>query len=361
MNIYFLQKSQIFISFSYTSSSWRVLKYIFLLFFIFPLVNPHLSTTRDILLALEESLDREILGQKDLIRKLLITLFAWGHTLIEWVPWLGKTKAVKTLARVLGYDFKRISFTPDLLPTDLTGTEIYRPQTGKFEIRKWPIFTSILLADEINRTPPKVQSALLEAMEEHQVTIGNETLTLPSPFFVIATENPLEHEGTYPLPEAELDRFLMKIIISYPHPEDEKKIFSSENIPTKKQKPLEIQPKELLEIQSYIRENITIDPKIYDYISDILEMTRVRWRAWEKLSKKTLIAYGASTRAGLALIRCARVVALLEGRDYVTPDDIKYIAHDILRHRIGLSYEAVSEGISTDDIISEILAKVRIP
>lgn len=339
-------------------------------------MNSHLSSTRDIILALEKSITHDIIGQADLVRKLIITLFAWGHALIEWVPGLGKTKTVTTLARVLGYDSKRISFTPDLLPTDLTWVEIYRPQTGKFEIRKWPIFTNILLADEINRTPPKVQSALLEAMEERQVTIGNETLILPSPFFVIATENPLEHEGTYPLPEAELDRFFMKIIITYPNPEDEKKIFSQEKEISKSPLTLEhIKPKELVEIQDFIRKNIQVDKKIYDYISDILEATRIRSGAstvWMMQSEqkslesrvwnlKPLLSYGASTRAGLALIAWARVVALLEDRDYVTPDDIKYIAHDILRHRIGLSYEAISLGVSTDQIISEILGKVRIP
>jgi MoxR-like ATPase len=320
-------------------------------------MNPHLSSARDIILSLEEAIKSDIIGQHDLIRKLLITLFSSGHALIEWVPWLGKTRTVKTLAKVLGYDSKRISFTPDLLPTDLTGTEIYRPQTGKFDIRKWPIFTSILLADEINRTPPKVQSALLEAMEEGQVTIGNETLALPSPFFVIATENPLEHEGTYPLPEAELDRFFMKIIITYPSPEDEKKIFSwsaneQTSTPTN-----ELKTKELVEMRDYIAKNILVDAKVYDYVSDILEATRSRSSGDEPMH----LEYGASTRAGLALIDGGRVVALLEGREYVTPDDIKYLAHDILRHRIGLSYEAISLGISPDQIITEILGKVKIP
>ena len=336
-------------------------------------MNSHLSSTRDIILGLEKSITQDIIGQADLVRKLIITLFAWGHALIEWVPGLGKTKTVKTLARVLGYDSKRISFTPDLLPTDLTGVEIYRPQTGKFEIRKGPIFTNILLADEINRTPPKVQSALLEAMEEHQVTIGNDTLALPSPFFVIATQNPLEHEGTYPLPEAELDRFFMKIIISYPAPEDEKMIFSQrESTESSSSQSENINPKELIEIQEYIRQNIRVDAKILDYISSILEVTRGRHASTKStedsinsdarmMNLHPLLSYGASTRAGLALIDGARVVALLEGRDYVTPDDIKYIAHEVLRHRIGLSYEAISLGTTPDQIISEILGKVRIP
>ncbi len=346
-------------------------------------MNPHLSSTRDIILSLESSMNSVIIWQNDLIRKLITSLFAWGHVLIEWVPWLGKTKTVKTLAHVLGYDFKRISFTPDLLPSDLSGSEIFRPQLGKFEVRKWPIFTHILLADEINRTPPKVQSALLEAMEEGQVTIGEKSLPLPSPFFVIATENPLEHEGTYPLPEAQLDRFLMKILLDYPAPLDEKKIFSeSKNNEVSLQDNSSIKTEEFLEIQKYIETNIRVDEKIYDYISDILEATRSR-KIWSnevyntssdsrlrgneesiKLSRsnlKSYIAYWASTRAWLALIRCARVWALLEGRDFVLPEDIKSLAHEILRHRIGLSYEAISEGITTDFIIHEILETVRVP
>jgi MoxR-like ATPase len=317
-------------------------------------MNDWLTHIRSTLLDIEAHMTETIIGQSDLIRKLIITLFAWWHALIEWVPWLGKTKTVKTLAEVLGYEFKRISFTPDLLPTDLTGVEIYRPQTGKFEVRKWPIFTSLLLADEINRTPPKVQSALLEAMEEWQVTIGNETLVLPSPFFVIATQNPLEHEGTYPLPEAELDRFFMKIVLDYPSPEDEKKILGGgpERIVESAQEH-KITPKELLEIREYIKENIHIDSHIYDYISDLLSATRN--------SEDPHIGYWASTRAGLALCDGSRIVALLDDRDYVLPDDVKYIAHDVLRHRIGRSYEAMAQKISTDDIIVEILESVRVP
>jgi MoxR-like ATPase len=315
-------------------------------------MNEGLSHIRSTLLDIETKIGETIIGQSDLIRKLVITFFARGHVLIEWVPWLGKTKSVSTLAEVLGYEFKRISFTPDLLPTDLTGNEIYRPQTGKFEVRKWPIFTSLLLADEINRTPPKVQSALLEAMEEWQVTIGNETFLLPSPFFVIATENPLEHEGTYPLPEAELDRFMMKIVLDYPSKEDEKKILSAQDAPQSRKKSEEkISPKELAEMQAYLEKNIHIESPIYDYISDLLGATRDHLH----------LEHGASTRAGLALRDGARIVALLEWREYVTPSDVKYLAHDILRHRIGRSYEAQANKISTEDIIAEILESVRVP
>lgn len=297
-----------------------------------------------------------------------MSLFAGWHVLIEWTPGLGKTKTVKTLAKILGYEFKRISFTPDLLPSDLTGSEIYRPQKWVFEVRKWPIFTEILLADEINRTPPKVQSALLEAMEEHQVTIGEKSLALPSPFFVIATENPLEHEGTYPLPEAQLDRFLMKIVIEYPSATEEKKIFTQElTAIEKKTESSPVQSSELLEMQQYIWENIRVDEKILDYISDILELTRKRKTENIKnpsLKDNTLdsqLSYGASTRAGIALIRTSRVLALLEWRDFVLPEDVKSLAHEILRHRIGLSYESMSDWITTDLVISEILESVKIP
>ncbi|GAB0174485.1 MAG: MoxR family ATPase [Candidatus Altimarinota bacterium] len=318
-------------------------------------MNTHLQSLREILLSLESEIGQTIVGQKSLIRKIIIALFSGGHILLEGVPGLGKTKTVKTLAEVLGFEFKRISFTPDLLPSDLTGVEIYRPQTGRFEIRKGPIFTNILLADEINRTPPKVQSALLEAMEESQVTIGLETFSLPDPFFVIATENPLDHEGTYPLPEAELDRFFMKILLDYPTQSDEIEILSktSKNQNEKKgsrhQSP--IKPEELFEMRNFIVDAIHIDHHIYEYIGDILTATR---------AKNDNISYGASTRAGLALRDGSRICALLDGRDYVTPDDIKYISYDVLRHRIGRSYESIADNIAPDEIIREILESVKI-
>ena len=319
-------------------------------------MNNHLNSLREILFSIEAQVGETIIGQNNLIRKIVIALFAGWHVLLEGVPWLWKTKTVKTLAEVLGFEFKRISFTPDLLPSDLTWVEIYRPQTGRFEVRKWPIFTNILLADEINRTPPKVQSALLEALEESQVTIGTETFWLPKPFFVIATENPLEHEGTYPLPEAQLDRFFMKILLEYPTREDEVRILSKSitkntELPAKRSQS-KISTDELSEMQEFIVSNVHIDQHIYDYIGEILEATR---------GKNEYVSYGASTRAGLALRDGARICALLEGRDYVTPDDVKFIALDVLRHRIGRSYEALAEKISTDEIIREILESVRIP
>lgn len=326
-------------------------------------MNSALTHIQSTILSMKSDIQKEVIGQERLVDKLLITFFSGGHALIEGVPGLGKTKAVNTMARVLWYTFKRISFTPDLLPSDLTGNEIFRPQTGKFETRKWPIFTNILLADEINRTPPKVQSALLEAMEERQVTIGEETLSLPTPFFVIATQNSLEHEGTYPLPEAQLDRFTLKILLSYPTAEDEKKIFlwsSRGKIQEKLEKSENVlSTSDFLEMIDYMSKNIRVDEKIYDYISEILIATRKL--AIDSKTQESKLSYWASTRAGLALVRTARVRALMCDRDYVLPEDIKYLAHDVLRHRIWLSYTSMSEWIRTDEVISEILESVQIP
>jgi MoxR-like ATPase len=322
-------------------------------------MNPALTHIHDTLQSIKTEIQKDIIGQDDLIDKLIITFFAWGHALIEWVPGLGKTKTIRTFARVLGLDTGRVSFTPDLLPSDLTGSEIYRQAKGAFEIRKWPIFTHILLADEINRTPPKVQSALLEAMEEKKVTIGDKTLDLPSPFVVFATQNPLEHEWTYPLPEAQLDRFLMRIVIGYPTPTDEKNILiqetsskSSENTKTPK-----LASADLIEMIDYIAKSVRVDEKIYDYVGDILSATR-------RLTTSTphpVLSYGASTRAGLALIRAGRVRSVMAGRDYMLPEDIQSLAHDIIDHRIGLSYESMSEWVTAYSITSQILDSVRIP
>ena len=335
--------------------------------------NPALTHIRETIIALENAIHETIIGQDLLVRRVLIALFAWGHVLLEWVPGLGKTLTMKTLANVLAFDFKRISFTPDLLPMDLIGTEIYDAQKWVFSKRKGPIFTHILLADEINRTPPKVQSALLEAMEEHQVTIGDETMTLDEPFFVIATENPLEHEGTYPLPEAELDRFMMQLIMTYPSIEDERAILSSLTKKWEKKSAPKIAIGDFREMREYIREHITVSDILIEYVSDILDATRRNAPSLNpptlqpsnpptlQTSKIPLLSYGASTRAGLALIRAGQVLALLEDRDYVSPDDIKSLTPDILRHRIGLSYEWQRQNKSTDDIISAILEEVRVP
>lgn len=326
-------------------------------------MNPALSHIHDTLSQIKQDIQKEIIGQDDMIEKLIITFFAGGHALLEWVPGLGKTRTIRAFAEALWLDTGRVSFTPDLLPSDLTGNEIYRQQSSKFEIRKWPIFTHILLADEINRTPPKVQSALLEAMEEKKVTIGDKTLDLPSPFVVFATQNPLEHEGTYPLPEAQLDRFLMRIMLTYPSMEDERAIYISEcssmRSQDKKETPSEAKYKiaDLIEMIHYIGDNIRVDAKIYDYISDIISATR-------KLAISTpnpTLSYGASTRAGLALIRAWRVRAVLAGRDYMLPEDVQVLAHDILDHRIGLSYNSMSEWVTAYSVTSQILDSVRIP
>ena len=319
-------------------------------------VNPALTHIRETILSLESSIHETIIGQNTLVRNVLISLFAGGHILLEWVPGLGKTLTMKTLAETLDFAFKRISFTPDLLPMDLIGTEVYDAKHGTFSKRKWPIFTHILLADEINRTPPKVQSALLEAMEEHQVTIGDETMKLEEPFFVIATQNPLEHEWTYPLPEAELDRFMMKIIITYPDIESEKQILATMTKSKEVTKKPQIEIGDFCEMRDYIREHVLVSDVLIEYVSNILDTTRQYTR-----TENNPLSYGASTRAGIALIRTAQVLALLEGRDYILPEDIKTLAHDILRHRIGLSYESERQNKSTDDIISAILDEVKVP
>ncbi len=331
---------------------------------------PVLSQIQSQILELKKSITMHIIGQDVLVDKLLMTICASGHVLIEWVPGLGKTLTVRVIADILGLHFQRISFTPDLLPSDLTWSEIYRPQKSEFTVRKGPIFANILLADEINRTPPKVQSALLEAMEEGTVTIGETTFPLPTPFIVFATQNPIEQAGTYPLPEAELDRFMMKLILDYPKSADEKVILESqskiarlsletESKTTPSRKLKTENSLNILSIREEIMSSVRIDEKIYTYILSILEATRTPRKWYEPIA--ALLEYGASTRAGLALIRLARVRAVIEWRDFVLPEDIKYLAHDVLRHRIGLSYEAIGSGVKPDAIITYILENTVVP
>lgn len=321
---------------------------------------PPIQHIQDTLNALHRAIAHEIIGQDVLIEKLIVTIFAGGHALLEWVPGLGKTKTIRTIAKILALDHKRISFTPDLLPSDLIGAEIFRPGKGDFSVRKWPIFTHILLADEINRTPPKVQSALLEAMEEKQVTIGDTSFELPSPFIVFATQNPLEYEGTYPLPEAQLDRFLMRIILSYPHAEDEKRIFqvASESPLSCPDSPgnIQLSRDDISEMAEYITKIVRIDTKIYHYVHAILAALRAHVG-----DDTALLQYWPSTRAGIALIRAARVLAAIRGRDTVMPEDIKYLAHDVLDHRMGRSYRAITEGIAVKQITEKVLDTVYIP
>jgi len=304
-------------------------------------------------------LSKVIVGQRYLLERLLVGLFADGHMLLEGVPGLAKTLAVRTLAGTIAAKFQRIQFTPDLLPADLIGTLIFNPRTGDFSPRKGPIFTHLLLADEINRAPAKVQSALLEAMQEHQVTIGDTTYPLESPFLVLATQNPIEQEGTYPLPEAQLDRFLLKLKVTYPGRDEERQILdrmSQGEMPVVK--PIVTLDK-IREVRQLVRE-IYMDEKLKTYILDITLASREPDQ-YKLASLKPLIAFGASPRATLALASTARALAFLNRRGYVTPEDVKTIAPDVLRHRILLTYEAEAENLTTEDIVRQILDNVEVP
>ncbi len=300
-----------------------------------------------------------IVGQKQMVERLLIGLLSNGHILLEGVPGLAKTLAIKSLAGVIDAKFSRIQFTPDLLPADLIGTLIYSQKREEFEVRQGPIFANFVLADEINRSPAKVQSALLEAMQERQVTIGAQTFKLPEPFLVLATQNPIEQEGTYPLPEAQIDRFMLKVIIKYPQKEEEKKILRqniSGTFPSTR--PL-VSTQDILKAKEVTRA-VYLDEKIENYITDIVFASR--FPEDYKLGKyRSMISYGASPRASINLALAAKAYAFIKRRGYVIPEDVRAIAHDVLRHRIGLSYEAEAENISSEDIINEILNMVEVP
>ncbi len=307
---------------------------------------------------IKSEMGKVLVGQHDLVDRLLIGLFAKGHILIEGVPGLAKTSAVKALADTVQADFKRIQFTPDLLPADLIGTEVFRPETSDFSIRKGPIFHNIILADEINRAPSKVQSALLEAMQERQVTIGGTTFQLSDPFLVLATQNPIEQEGTYPLPEAQVDRFMLKVIIDYPDKKEEKeimKIVGFENIVKVNQ----VINSEQIEEVSDIIKAVFVDEKLKDYIVDLVFATRNPGDYGIEIAD--YIQFGASPRATIFLSLAARAYAFLKGRSYVTPQDIKTIAPDILRHRIILTYEAEAEDVTTEQIIGHVFDSVEVP
>ncbi|MDY3940075.1 MAG: MoxR family ATPase [Spirochaetia bacterium] len=303
-------------------------------------------------------IQKVVVGQDEMIRGLLTAVLADGHVLLEGVPGLAKTLAVKTLAEVVECGFKRIQFTPDLLPADIIGTMIYRQQSGEFAARRGPIFSNIVLADEINRAPAKVQSALLEAMEEHQVTLGETSYPLPNPFFVLATQNPIEQDGTYPLPEAQLDRFLMKLKVSYPSPKEELVILHRMGRSEAKKPDKVLTPRDI-ETLRRTADLIMVDEKIEDYIVRLVAATR-ETNTFEKEYAK-YIEYGASPRATLALYRCSKINALMEGRSFVVPDDVKAVLFNVMRHRIVPSYEADSEEKSTDDIIAMILKEVKLP
>ena len=308
--------------------------------------------------SIRNEIAKVIVGQRRLIDSLLIGLFSKGHVLIEGVPGLAKTSAVMALAATVQADFKRIQFTPDLLPADLIGTEVYRPQTGDFTIKKGPIFHNIILADEINRAPSKVQSALLEAMQERQVTIGPTTFKLSDPFLVLATQNPIEQEGTYPLPEAQVDRFMLKAIIDYPDKSEEKEIVKRVGFEQPAQVKPVVSPQQLEEIVALIKE-IFVDDKLKDYMVDLVFATR-KPRDYN-IDISDYIQFGASPRATIFLSLAARVYAFLQGRAYVTPQDIKAVAPDVLRHRIILTYEAEAEDITTDQIVRRVFDSVEVP
>lgn len=310
---------------------------------------------------------KRLVGQEKLIDDIFIAFIAGGHVLLEGVPGLAKTLAVKTFADILGLDFKRIQFTPDLLPADVTGTLIYEQGKGTFSVRKGPVFANVVLADEINRAPAKVQSAMLEAMEERQVTIGEETYKLPEPFFVLATQNPIDQEGTYTLPEAELDRFLVKLVVNYPSVEDEMKIVKTCGKASSVSVNKVLTSVDIQNLRKYA-DSVVCDDKLIEYIVNILCVTRAESEMKDKSSgfAKTsditrYIKMGASPRAGIAILQCAKVNALFEGRSFVLPEDIKAVIPNVLRHRFVLSYEAAADNVSADEIISRILDFVPVP
>ncbi|MBR1428209.1 MAG: MoxR family ATPase [Prevotella sp.] len=304
-------------------------------------------------------MNQVIVGQKHLVDSLLIGLLSDGHILLEGVPGLAKTLAIKTLSQLIDADYSRIQFTPDLLPADVVGTMIYSQKDEKFLVKKGPVFANFVLADEINRAPAKVQSALLESMQEHQVTIGSETFSLPTPFLVMATQNPIEQEGTYPLPEAQVDRFMLKVVIDYPSIEEEKMIIR-ENIQAGLPvvKPV-ISSQEILNAREVVRQ-VYIDEKIEQYIADIVFATRYPDR-YGLADLKDLISFGGSPRASINLAKAARAYAFIKRRGYVVPEDVRAVAHDVLRHRIGLTYEAEAMNVTSEEIVSKIINKVEVP
>ena len=308
---------------------------------------------------LTTGMDQIIVGQKHLVESLLIGLLSDGHVLLEGVPGLAKTLAIKTLASLIDAQYSRVQFTPDLLPADVIGTMVYSQKDEAFQVQKGPVFANFVLADEINRAPAKVQSALLEAMQERQVTIGKQTFLLPEPFLVLATQNPIEQEGTYPLPEAQVDRFMLKVVIDYPKLEEEKLIIR-QNINGEKfnVKPI-LKADEILEARKVVRQ-VYLDEKIERYIVDIVFATRYPEK-YDLKELKDMIGFGGSPRASINLALAARTYAFIKRRGYVIPEDVRAVAHDVLRHRIGLTYEAEASNITSDEIISKILNKVEVP
>lgn len=322
-------------------------------------INRQAREQRDRLEPFYREVGKVIVGQRLLIDRLLIGLLTDGHILLEGVPGLAKTLAIRTVARTMRLDFKRIQFTPDLLPADVIGTQIYNPRSGEFSIKKGPIFANIILADEINRAPAKVQSALLESMQERQATIGESTYPLPQPFLVLATQNPIEQEGTYPLPEAQVDRFMLKVLLGYPSKQDELVILDRMGgIAPKLDVDAVLEPSDLIALREAV-DRIYVDAKIKNYIVDIVQATRNP--AEYGLEMTGLIQFGASPRATIALVKASRAQAFLEGRGYVTPQDIKSVVFDVMRHRIIVSYEAEAEELKAENLIQRILERLPVP
>lgn len=322
-------------------------------------LNDLVASKSNFINLINKGMEQTIVGQRHLIESLLIALLSNGHILLEGVPGLAKTLAIKTLSQLIDAKYSRIQFTPDLLPADVVGTMIYSVQKEQFQVKKGPIFANFVLADEINRAPAKVQSALLEAMQERQVTIGESSFRLDNPFLVMATQNPIEQEGTYPLPEAQVDRFLMKVVIGYPTLEEEK-IIIRQNISNQKTNVVALlKPEEILEVQKIVNQ-IYVDEKIERYIVDIVFATR--FPGQYGLNELTnIISFGASPRASINLAKAARAYAFLRGRGYVVPEDVRAVCHDVMRHRLGLTYEAEANNITADEIISNTLDKIEVP
>ena len=324
------------------------------------LLNKKIEKQSKFVLDLKKGIGKVIVGQDELINKILVSIISNGHILLEGVPGLAKTLTINTIANLINADFQRIQFTPDMLPADLIGTLIYNQNTGDFVTKKGPIFSNIILADEINRAPSKVQSALLESMQERQITIGEETFKLNLPFLVLATQNPIEQEGTYPLPEAQVDRFMLKVLVDYPSINEEKEILdrvAKTNLDTKLKSIINC--KKVLDAQSLVNE-IYISPKILDYILNIVFATR-NPEKYKLTNLKDLINFGASPRASINLVLAAKANAFINGRGYVIPEDIRYIGKDVLRHRILLSYEAEAEEITSEEIIDQLFKEISVP
>lgn len=322
-------------------------------------VKEKVAEKSDLIRQLTGELGKVVVGQENMVSRLMVGLLTEGHVLLEGVPGLAKTTVVTALAQALSVNFSRIQFTPDLLPADLIGTMIYQPNDGEFTTRKGPIFSNLILADEINRAPSKVQSALLEAMQERQVTIGDETYSLDRPFLVLATQNPIEQEGTYPLPEAQVDRFMLKVTITYPEAAEERRVLDMALEGGSRPITAVLQPNDIFEMQEVVG-MIYIDDQIKDYIINLVRATRDP-KAFKLKNVAELIDFGASPRASIFLGKGARAIAFLNGRGYVTPQDVKDIAYDILRHRVILTYEAEAEEKTSDDVIREILNAVPVP